>query len=141
MPREQGPHSRAEGEYRAPSTSRTSRKRVPNALDSLAETRRALRRGAVHLARSEFARFSDRLDAQFALEDELYFPAVTAGRPDLAARLAEIVRHREFIECAVPRIQALLRSGEADLSADHLDELANRLARYDTEARTIIPRA
>jgi hemerythrin len=97
-----------------------------------------LDRGAVHIARQAFARFSDALQAHFALEDELYFPALHGLRADLGPSIAELVAEHRGLRCRLTEIGALLGAGEGATSHERLRELAGLIADHEKREEALI---
>jgi hemerythrin len=100
-------------------------------LDALfAETRAALRQGAPG-AGDCFATLANLLEAHFIQEDELYYPAIRALRPERKVALLEFTgAHRRFREL-LRQIEGRLRAGSVEEAAEILEELAAAFASHE----------
>ena len=91
----------------------------------------ALRADERDTARAAFARFADALEAHFALEDGLYFPALRGLRPALGADLERLCdEHQVLREQLAGVARAIDREAGAE-SARLLDRLAGELAEHE----------
>ena len=98
----------------------------------------ALNRSAVHIAREAFTRFADALEAHFALEDELYFPALQGLRTDLGPALETLVDEHCELRGRLAELRALFSVGEAVTSRERLGELAALLADHEDRTEALI---
>jgi iron-sulfur cluster repair protein YtfE (RIC family) len=71
----------------------------------------ALARGDGAAAELSFARFADALVAHFAIEEQVYFPALHGRDVAAASELAELAREHETLRGAVDEILVSLRAG------------------------------
>ena len=100
--------------------------------------RDALQRGGVNDARAAFDRLQNAMDAHFALEDEVFFPALHGLRPEFADSL-EALSH-EHADFAV-----VLRGLGADLEASGVESFqigfeayARSLAAHEVREEKIV---
>ncbi len=70
----------------------------------------ALARGDAASAQLSFARFADALEAHFALEEQVYFPALHGRGGASAPELAELVREHDALRGALEEIHSALRA-------------------------------
>jgi hypothetical protein len=107
--------ARAEGDRNCP-PARASEPFLAGAVGELYRSARgAAAAGALGVAREGVAGLGRTLEAHFALEDEVYFPAVALLRPDLAPLLRRL-------------------GGEHDQMLRWIADLAGRLARAEPRA-------
>jgi iron-sulfur cluster repair protein YtfE (RIC family) len=100
----------------------------------------ALESGARGEARSHFTRLADALDAHFAIEEELTFPAIHGLRPALGPTLAGLVDEHDVLRERVGAAgDALARDGHppADVLA-LLETLAEGLAAHERREEALL---
>ena len=78
-----------------------------------------------------FERFRDALEAHFAMEDDVHFPAFHGLRPELESRLTALIEEHKVMRKALDVVQARLQSGDLEAGAKQLDALVVRLARHE----------
>lgn len=99
---------------------------------------RALAQGDAEGSRRGFQRFRDALEAHFAMEDEVHFPALHGLRPELETSLMELVAdHRGFVG-ELDRVAAELEADELEAAAARLTSMANRLAAHEDREEAML---
>jgi iron-sulfur cluster repair protein YtfE (RIC family) len=115
-------------------------------LDALEEaTLRGFERGDRAEMQQALQSFQASLDAHFALEEQVHFPALHGLRPDFQSELGELIReHLRFRE-DLARIEASLGALEAEGAAADLlaafRDLATRLRRHEEREEHLLARA
>jgi hypothetical protein len=77
------------------------------------------------------------LEAHFALEDEVYFPAVSALRPDLAPLLRRFRFEHESMLACVSDVLARVHAAEVEVLVGELDELIAIAERHEGDEEAI----
>ena len=90
----------------------------------------ALDGGQTETARAVFLRFSDALEAHFALEDGLYFPALRGLRPGLAGDLERLCDEHQQLRETLVRVAHSIESG-SETCARLLHQFAGDLAEHE----------
>jgi len=88
-------------------------------------------RGAQAAAAAAFRRFQDACRAHFAMEDEVYFPALHGLRPELDADLAALVEEHRALTATLEELEALFEAGRLAEAEEGLDRLVPRLAAHE----------
>ena len=91
----------------------------------------ALERDEPDAARAAFARFADALEAHFALEDGLYFPALRGLVPRLAGDLEALCDEHQMLREQVAEVARLVEAGSCAACQRPLDRLAGDLAEHE----------
>ena len=82
-------------------------------------------------ARTAFARFADALEAHFALEDGLYFPALCGLRPSFARHLESLSDEHQQIRERLAGVARLVEAGVCAECARPLEGLAGDIAAHE----------
>jgi hypothetical protein len=82
-------------------------------------------------ARAAFARFADALEAHFALEDGLYFPALRGLRPALGPDLEALCDEHQRLREALAGVARLVDAGACAACAPPLERLAGDMAEHE----------
>lgn len=88
--------------------------------------------------RRGFERFRDALEAHFAMEDDVHFPAFHGLRPELEGRLTELVEEHKVMRKGLDEVQSHFRDGDLENGAKALDALVVRLARHEEVEEQLI---
>jgi len=91
----------------------------------------ALEHRGVQAGAAAFRRFQDACRAHFAMEDEVYFPALHGLRPELDADLATLVEEHRAFEATLEELEALFAAGRLAEAEQELDRLVPRLAAHE----------
>jgi iron-sulfur cluster repair protein YtfE (RIC family) len=78
-----------------------------------------------------FERFRDALEAHFAMEDDVHFPAFHGLRPDLESRLTALIEEHKVMRQVLDDVQDCFKGGDLEKGAKYLDALVVRLARHE----------
>jgi hemerythrin len=98
----------------------------------------ALEHEPLAAVRRGFERFRDALEAHFAMEDDVHFPAFHGLRPELESRLTALIEEHKIMRKALDDVQANLQSGDLETGVKHLDALVVRLARHEETEEQMI---
>jgi len=115
-------------------------------LDALeATTLRAFERGDPAEMQQALHGFHGSLDAHFALEEQVHFPALHGLRPDFQSELDELIREHVRFREELDRIGASLRAiggnaAAAEILAAFRDVVAN-LRRHEEREERLLSRA
>ena len=82
-------------------------------------------------ARAAFARFADALEAHFALEDGLYFPALRGLQPALGPDLEALCDEHQRLREDLAGVARLVDTGVCAECARPLDRLAGDIAEHE----------
>ena len=91
----------------------------------------ALDAGDATAAEAAFLRFSDALEAQLALEDGLYFPALRGLRPTLEPDLAALREEHAALRGHLASLARLVAAGRCEACLRPLERLAGDLAEHE----------
>jgi len=100
----------------------------------------ALARGDAAAAELSFARFADALLAHFAIEEQVYFPALHGRDVAAASELAELAREHETLRCALDEILALLRAGDLPACEAAVGAWLPRLVLHERREEALLSR-
>lgn len=100
----------------------------------------ALARGDGQAAEQSFARFADALEGHFALEEQVYFPALHGGDAVTSAELADLVREHEALRGALGEIFAALRARDLDACDAALHAWLPRLVLHERREEALMAR-
>jgi hypothetical protein len=100
----------------------------------------ALARGDAPAAELSFARFADALEAHFALEEQIYFPALHGRDPAAAGELAGLVREHEALRAAVAETAGALRSRDLAACDGTLRRWLPRLVLHERREESLMAR-
>ena len=79
-----------------------------------------------------FMRFRDALEAHFAMEDEVFFPALHGLRPDLEAELTVLVQEHRGFRTQLERVQALFDAEQIGEGGRLLEDMVGVLIEHET---------
>jgi hemerythrin-like domain-containing protein len=91
----------------------------------------AIDRGEADATRAAFMRFADALEAHFALEDGLYFPALRGLAPRLTGDLEALCDEHQRLREQLAHVARLVERGVIPECARPLDQLAVDLAEHE----------
>lgn len=89
-------------------------------------------------SRTAFAHFADACRAHFAMEDEIYFPALHGLRPDLEHALTELVQEHRAMVRTLERLASLFEADRLAEAEGELDRLVTRLQAHEGREERIL---
>ena len=92
---------------------------------------RALEAGDPTAVLAAFTRFRDALEAHFAMEDEIFFPALHGLRPELEPELTALVQQHHAMRAQIAEVQALFDAERVADGGGVLDALADALSQHE----------
>lgn len=98
----------------------------------------ALERRDLPGARSAFSHFADACRAHFAMEDEIYFPALHGLRPDLEPTLTDLVQEHRAMVRTLERLASLFEADRLAEGEGELDRLVTRLQAHEGREERIL---
>jgi hemerythrin-like domain-containing protein len=98
----------------------------------------ALDEGELDTARAAFARFSDALEAHFALEEGLYFPALHGLRPGLGRDLERLCDEHQQLRETLARLARSIERGGCESCASLLHRFAGDLAEHERREEDLL---
>jgi len=98
----------------------------------------ALEDRSAQAAATAFRRFQEACRAHFAMEDEVYFPALHGLRPELDADLAALVEEHRALEAVLAELEALFEAGRLAEAENALDRLVPRLAAHEGQEERLL---
>jgi hypothetical protein len=98
----------------------------------------ALARREPRAARAAFARFADALEAHFALEEALYFPALRGLRPTLAAELSALEEEHRTLREQLAALGRPVATGTCSAASAALGRLAEALAEHEGREESLL---
>jgi iron-sulfur cluster repair protein YtfE (RIC family) len=101
---------------------------------------RALEHGEPAEVRSAFTRFRDALEAHFAVEDEVYFPAVHGLRRELEPELTAFVEQHKVMRLQLERVQTFIDADRLTEGAAVLDAMVELLIGHETREEQLLAR-
>jgi iron-sulfur cluster repair protein YtfE (RIC family) len=78
-----------------------------------------------------FMRFRDALEAHFAMEDEIFFPAMHGLRPELEVELTVLVQQHHAMRAQIAEIQALFDAEQLGDGGRVLDAMVGTLSQHE----------
>lgn len=100
----------------------------------------AMARGDAAAAELSFARFADALVAHFAIEEQVYFPALHGRDVAAASELAELAREHETLRSAVDEILVALRAGDLPACEAAVGAWLPRLVLHERREEALLSR-
>ena len=92
----------------------------------------------VSAARTAFGRFADALEAQLALEDSFYFPALRGLRPALGPKLEMLGAEHQDLRRRLAGLAPLLDAGPCEACVRPLERLADDLAGHESREEGLL---
>jgi iron-sulfur cluster repair protein YtfE (RIC family) len=100
--------------------------------------RGALERGGVQDARAALDRLQSAMEAHFALEDEVFFPALHGLRPEFADSLEALSREHAGFSEVLRKLGADLETSTVDSFQSGFDAYAETLAAHERREEEIV---
>jgi len=93
---------------------------------------RALEAGDPTAVLAAFTRFRDALEAHFAMEDDVFFPALHGLRPELESELTALVQQHHALRAQLVRVQELFDAERIGDGGRVLDAMVDVLIEHET---------
>jgi hypothetical protein len=95
---------------------------------------------AVQTAQAHFARYREALDAHFALEGEMFFPALHGLRPDWGESLARLDREHAELRASLAHVGRRISAGASADAGKVLERFAVELRQHEIQEEQLIAR-